>query len=112
MRYIEQLQKYKVDYGEAMLGDESMNMVCSMTIHSSKGLEFPIVIVARCGKKFNLMDTRKSVVAHPKFGVGINYVNSKVRVKNPTLLKNVHIQMKVKQCLIIVWVQEVRAWRV
>lgn len=50
VRYIEQLQKFEVDYGEASLEDEQSDTVRVMTIHKSKGLEFPIVFVAGTGK--------------------------------------------------------------
>ena len=56
VRYIEQLQKFEVDYGEASLEDEQSDTVRVMTIHKSKGLEFPIVFVAGTGKKFNVTD--------------------------------------------------------
>lgn len=46
IRYVEQLQKYEIDYGEANTADEQSNTVRLMSIHKSKGLEFPIVIVA------------------------------------------------------------------
>ena len=50
VRYIEQLQKYDVDYGEASIEDEQSDTVRIMTIHKSKGLEFPIVFVVGMGK--------------------------------------------------------------
>ena len=56
VRYIEQLQKYDVDYGEASIEDEYADTVRVMTIHKSKGLEFPVVITAGMGKRFNMQD--------------------------------------------------------
>lgn len=50
VRYIEQLKKYNVDYGEAGIMDEQADTVRLMSIHKSKGLEFPIVFVAGMGK--------------------------------------------------------------
>ena len=58
VRYIEQLQKYDVDYGEASIEDEYADTVRVMTIHKSKGLEFPVVITAGMGKRFNMQDAR------------------------------------------------------
>ena len=89
VRYIEQLQKYNVDYGEASLVDENMNVVNLMSIHKSKGLEFPIVFVAGTGKQFNMQDARGSIVVHPELGVGIDAVDTVLRTKAPTLLKKV-----------------------
>ena len=96
VRYIEQLQKYDVDYGEASLLDEEMDAVSLMSIHKSKGLEFPIVFVAGMGKQFNMQDTKQNIVIHPELGVGIDAVDSVLRVKTPTLLKKA-IQQKVQK---------------
>ena len=96
VRYIEQLQKYDVDYGEASLMDEKMDVVSLMSIHKSKGLEFPIVFVIGMGKQFNMQDTKQSIVVHPEFGVGMDAVDSVLRMKAPTLLKKA-IQQKVKK---------------
>ena len=89
IRYIEQLQKYDVDYGEASLEDEQSDTVRIMTIHKSKGLEFPIVFVSGMGKQFNMMDARSSVVLHARLGVGLDAVDTKLRTKSPSLLKRV-----------------------
>ena len=64
VRYMEQLQKYHVDYGEASVEDEQSDTVRIMTIHKSKGLEFPVVFVAGMGKRFNLQDARSSLALH------------------------------------------------
>lgn len=89
IRYIEQLQKYDVDYGEASLEDEQSDTVRIMTIHKSKGLEFPIVFVSGMGKQFNMMDARSSVVLHARLGVGLDAVDTDLRTKCPSLLKRV-----------------------
>ncbi len=89
VRYIEQLQKYNVDYGEANIADEQSDTVRIMSIHKSKGLEFPIVFVAGMGKRFNTQDMRGSMIIHPEWGVGIDAVDLKRRTKIPTLLKKV-----------------------
>ncbi len=86
-RYIESLQKSEVDFGEAAVDGENANAVRIMTIHKSKGLEFPVVFVAGMGKRFNLMDARKSTVIDSEFGVGCDYVDLDLRVKQPTLAK-------------------------
>ena len=89
VRYIEQLKKYNVDYGEANLADEQADTVRIMSIHKSKGLEFPIVIVAGMGKLFNTQDVKGSIVIHPELGVGMDVIDLKKRTKAPTLLKKV-----------------------
>ena len=89
VRYIEQLQKYDVDYGEASMEDEQSDTVRIMTIHKSKGLEFPIVIVAGMGKRFNLQDARSSVVLHARHGIGLDAVDLEQRTKSPSIIKKV-----------------------
>ena len=89
IRYIEQLEKYDVDYGEAGIFDEQTNAVRIMSIHKSKGLEFPVVIVAGMGKRFNTQDIKNSVVIHPELGLGMDAVDIERRTKCPTLLKKV-----------------------
>lgn len=88
-RYIEKLQRYDVDFGEAVTLGENENAVRIMSIHKSKGLEFPIVIVAGLGKNFNNQDARSSLVLHPDLGLGPDYINEKYRVKSPTIMKKV-----------------------
>lgn len=95
VRYIEQLKKYDVDYGEASIIDEQDDTVRIMSIHKSKGLEFPIVFVAGTGKQFNTQDLKGSIVIHPRNGVGIDVVDLEMRTKAPTFLKKM-IQEKTK----------------
>ena len=95
VRYIEQLKKYNVDYGEAGIMDEQADTVRLMSIHKSKGLEFPIVFVAGMGKSFNMQDQRGSIVIHPDWGIGIDAVDLEQRTKNPTFLKRM-IQERTK----------------
>ena len=89
VRYIEQLQKYDVDYGEASIEDEHADTVRVMTIHKSKGLEFPVVIVAGMGKRFNMQDARSAVAFHAGMGVGLDAVNLEYRTKIPSIIKKV-----------------------
>ena len=71
IRYIDLLQKYEIDFGEAETTGENADVVRIMTIHKSKGLEFPIVFVSGLSKKFNQMDEREKLVVHPDLGMGI-----------------------------------------
>jgi ATP-dependent helicase/nuclease subunit A len=89
VQYIEQLRKYDVDYGEANVEDEQSDTVRVMTIHKSKGLEFPIVFVAGMGKRFNMQDARSSVVLHARMGVGLDAVDTTRRMKSPSIVKKV-----------------------
>ena len=89
IRYIEQLQKYNVDYGEASLEDEKSDTVRIMSIHKSKGLEFPIVIVVGMGKRFNQQDAKGSAIIHASLGVGLDAIDLERRTKTASLLKKV-----------------------
>ncbi len=96
VRYIEQLRKYDVDYGEASIVDEGSDVVRMMSIHKSKGLEFPIVFVAGMRKQFNFMDVRGSIVIHPELGIGLDVVDVKRRVKTSSILKRI-IQYEIQK---------------
>ncbi len=89
VRYIEQLKKYDVDFGEANIADEQSDTVRIMSIHKSKGLEFPIVFVCGMGKQFNMQDIRSAMVIHPDWGVGLDCIDLERRTKAPTLLKKI-----------------------
>lgn len=89
IRYMEQLEKYDVDYGEAELLDENANVVRIMSIHKSKGLEFPITFVAGLGKRFNMQETNQSLILDMDLGLATDYVNPRKRLKNKTLRRNV-----------------------
>lgn len=89
LRYIEKLQTYEVEIGEASIVSEKENVVRLMTIHKSKGLEFPVVIVAGMGKKLNNNDGKEGVLIHQKYGIGMDMVHIDTRTKNPTFSKNV-----------------------
>lgn len=89
IRYMEQLEKYDVDYGEAELLDENANVVRIMSIHKSKGLEFPVTFVAGLGKRFNMQETNQSLILDMDLGLATDYVNPGKRMKNKTLRRNV-----------------------
>jgi ATP-dependent helicase/nuclease subunit A len=89
VRYIEKLHKYDIDFGEATVAGENDNTVKIMSIHKSKGLEFPIVFVAGTGKVFNNQDSRGKLLIHPDLGLGPDYIDHKLRIKAPTLVKKV-----------------------
>ena len=89
VRYIEQLEKYDVDFGEANALDENADVVRIMSIHKSKGLEFPVVIAAGMAKQFNMRDAEGALLVDMDLGLGTNYVDPLRRVRNKTLRKNV-----------------------
>ena len=89
VRYIENLKKYEVDYGEANIGSESDNTVRIMSIHKSKGLEFPVVFVCGMAKQFNETDSRAKAVMHPVLGIGCDCVDTRLRTRQASLLKKI-----------------------
>ena len=89
IRYMEQLEKYDVDYGEAELLDENADVVRIMSIHRSKGLEFPVTFVCGLSKRFNMQDANQSLILDMDFGLATDYVDPGKRVRNKTLRRNV-----------------------
>ena len=89
IRYMEQVEKYDIDYGEASLQDENADTVRIMSIHRSKGLEFPVCFVSGLGKRFNMQDIAKPVIVDMDLGIGLDYVDSVLRMRQGTLKKNV-----------------------
>ncbi len=87
MRYMEQLQTYEIDLSASASGESQEDAVRIMTIHKSKGLEFPIVFVSRLQGKFNKMDTSKPLLFHPNLGVGMDYVDLTYRISHPSFQK-------------------------
>ena len=87
VRYIDNLQKYEVDFGEADVSGEGEDVVHIMTILKSKGLEFPVVFVSGIGKQFNEMDIRDGLVVHPEYGLGINEMTVNPRTKRKSLIR-------------------------
>ena len=77
-----------MDFGEADLTGEQDDVVRIMSIHKSKGLEFPVVFVSGLGKNFNRQDVRSQQwCLHPEFGMGLDRMDGKRRVKTPTIAK-------------------------
>ena len=89
IRYIDQMHRYEVDYGEANILDEHADVVRIMSIHKSKGLEFPICFVAGLagGFSFKHHDASGSLICDTDWGIGIDYVDAGQRLKAPTLRK-------------------------
>ncbi len=87
IRYIEQMEKFEVNFGEANILDEYADVVRIMSIHKSKGLEFPICFVSGTAKQFNQMDLRKNMVVDMDFGIGMDYCNPTERIKSKTIRK-------------------------
>lgn len=99
VRYVENLQKYEVDFGEASTIGEEEDTVRIMSIHKSKGLEFPVVFVAGLGKAFNRQDARSTIAIHQNYGVGCDAIDPLLRTKAPTILKKAIQQILLMESL-------------
>ncbi len=95
VRYIERLKSYDVDYGGASLNSENDDVVRIMTIHKSKGLEFPVVFLANAHKGFNNMDANQKIIIDSDLGIGIDMLDSKNRIRQNTVTKRA-ISMKIR----------------
>lgn len=87
LRYIEKIQKYEIDLGEADILSERDDVVRVMSIHKSKGLEFPVVFVGDMEKKYNLRDSAERISFHADYGVAMDHVDLSARVRKKSFLK-------------------------
>lgn len=93
-RYIETLHKYEVDFGEANLLDENEDAVRIMTIHKSKGLEFPVCFISSMAKKMNTTDEKGAVIADADRGIGVDVIDSERRTRKKSLYKLALVRKK------------------
>lgn len=87
IRYVEDMKTAEAETSSAKLPTEGEDRMQVMTIHKSKGLEFPVVFVADMGKSFNELDIRSAVLLHQKWGCGMDYTDIEKRVSYRTLAK-------------------------
>lgn len=87
-QYTRMLQKQAVDYGEASASDHT-NAVRVMSIHKSKGLEFPVVFVCGIGQSYQMRDKQQMILIDNDMGLGMDYINPARRSKNKTMRKHV-----------------------
>lgn len=88
VRYIEQIVKYEIDCGEADLSDENADAVRIITIHKSKGLEFPICFVAGMQKEFNFQDIRQPLLLDVNMGIAAKTYYLKERFYKESVYRN------------------------
>ena len=87
LRFIERMKEQDKDLGVARTLGEKEDVVRIMTIHSSKGLEFPVVFICALGRKFNKQDLRKSYLFDKEVGVAIKYINTEKQITYPSLIQ-------------------------
>lgn len=87
INFINKLRKSSGDMGSAKILGENEDVVRIMSIHKSKGLEFPVVFLSGAGKQFNLMDLNNRILHHDDLGFGPDYIDLDKRISYSTLPK-------------------------
>ncbi|PGS52078.1 helicase-exonuclease AddAB subunit AddA [Bacillus sp. AFS041924] len=87
LRFLDRMQEREEKLDEVRILSDQENVVQMMTIHKSKGLEFPVVFVVNTSKQFNMQDLRAKFILQKELGLGMNYVHPTYRTTNSTLLK-------------------------
>lgn len=87
INFINKLRRSSGDMGSAKILGENEDVVRIMSIHKSKGLEFPVVFLAGAGKQFNLMDLNNPILHHDDLGFGPSYIDLEKRISYSTLPK-------------------------
>ncbi|OOM11072.1 helicase-exonuclease AddAB subunit AddA [Clostridium saccharobutylicum] len=95
INFINKLTKSSGDMGSAKILGENEDVVRIMSIHKSKGLEFPVVFLCGTGKQFNLMDLNNNILYHDELGIGPDFVDINKRFSIGTLAKEA-IKKKIK----------------
>ncbi len=85
LRYVEKLRITSGDTGSAKTLGENDNVVRLMSVHKSKGLEFPVVLMCGLNKRFNRTDASKSILKHKAYGIAPKYINHEERIYRETL---------------------------
>ena len=85
LRFVESLRDSNQDMPLANVVSEADNVVRLMTIHKSKGLEFPVVFLSGVQKGFNMMDLRSELLIDKNAGLGLKGYFPDIRVSFPTM---------------------------
>ena len=85
--FMEKVKTGSGDLGAAKLISENDNVVRIMSIHKSKGLEFPVVFLASTGSSFNMMDLNQDILLHQDLGIGVKYIDYDMQIKYDTISK-------------------------
>ena len=87
INFIEKIRIGSGDLGSAKLIGENEDVVRIMSIHKSKGLEFPVVFLSCTGSGFNMMDLNSDILMHQKIGIGVKYIDYDRQIKYDTISK-------------------------
>lgn len=97
--YVDKLQKKSISLGGDPALESNENVVRIMSIHKSKGLEFPVVFLAGTGKNFNLMDTKAPLIIHSDYFLGAKYRNPEKRCGNDTFVHKAMASLMITQSI-------------
>ena len=87
INFIDRLKSSGGDLSSAKLIGENEDVIRIMSIHKSKGLEFPIVFLCNTGKKFNMKDLNENIILHQELGIGPKFIDTEKRIEYNTLAK-------------------------
>ena len=87
INFIDKVTKSNSDMGAPKLIGENEDVIRIMSIHKSKGLEFPVVFLCGTGNQFNMLDLNDSILIHPDIGFGPKYINYERKIEYSTLAK-------------------------
>ena len=88
IRFVERLRNGNSDMAAAKVIGENENVVRIMSIHKSKGLEFPVVFLSSTSKKINMQDLNSNLLLHQKIGIGPQYINYEKMIEYSTAAKD------------------------
>lgn len=87
LRYVDKLKVNEVDFGEAGKQSEDEDVVRIMTMHRSKGLEYPVVFVSGLGRRFNTNDVRRNVQLHSDYYISSKLIDMKKRYRKNSVMR-------------------------
>lgn len=99
LQFVDRLQKKSIELGGEPAAESDENVVRIMSIHKSKGLEFPIVFLSGIGKEFNLMDTKMPLIIHSDYYLGAKYVDIKKRCGNDTFVRRAFASLMITESI-------------
>ena len=85
--YIEKIKTSSKDMDSAKIIGENEDVIRIISIHKSKGLEFPVVFISGTGKQFNMQDLNNKILLHPEIGIGVKYIDYNKQIEYDTLSK-------------------------
>lgn len=97
VKYIERMKKKDTDLSSAKLVGEGHNVVRIMTIHKSKGLEFPVVFITGGGKRFNKTTSESRILLHKDYGIAMDYIDFENSFKSETPAKSIFKSVQITE---------------